>query len=301
VLIHAVCDALLGAAALGDIGRHFPDTDPKYRDADSRTLLRAGRAESARAGYGIANVDATVIAEAPKLAPHIPAMVANLAADLGVGAREVNVKAKTAEKLGALAAAKASPRRRSRCSFRGEAVLSRSGRARSPARGWSAGARRCTSAAAAGARRPTTCTSRSRSSATSRTRASRKWTRRWIGSSRGASCSPSNRPALEEERHRLAGTSAAPPELESLAADLRAGLAPPASPSIPAVRRARHAGSRRARPGGDARRRSDPWPVTASRSSLGAGSGRSALRGAAYPERLTAHFSRPIALFTEKG
>jgi len=102
VLIHALCDALLGAAALGDIGRHFPDTDPKYKNADSRTLLRAVAQKVREAGYDIANVDATVIAEAPKLAPHIPAMVKNLAADLGVGEREVNVKAKTAEKMGAL-------------------------------------------------------------------------------------------------------------------------------------------------------------------------------------------------------
>jgi 2-C-methyl-D-erythritol 2,4-cyclodiphosphate synthase len=101
-LIHALCDALLGAAALGDLGRHFPDTDPKYRGADSRALLRAVAQKVREAGWDIANVDATVIAEAPKLAPHIPAMVANLAADLGIGAREVNVKAKTAEKLGAL-------------------------------------------------------------------------------------------------------------------------------------------------------------------------------------------------------
>jgi 2-C-methyl-D-erythritol 2,4-cyclodiphosphate synthase len=102
VLIHAVCDALLGAAALGDIGRHFPDTDPKYKNADSRALLRAVAKKVREAGFDIANVDATVIAEAPKLAPHIPAMVANVAADLGVPAAQVNVKAKTAEKLGAL-------------------------------------------------------------------------------------------------------------------------------------------------------------------------------------------------------
>jgi len=101
-LIHAVCDALLGAAALGDIGRHFPDTDPKYKNADSRALLRAVAQKVREAGYDIANVDATVIAEAPKLAPHIAKMVANLAADLGVGERSINVKAKTAEKLGAL-------------------------------------------------------------------------------------------------------------------------------------------------------------------------------------------------------
>ena len=102
VLIHAICDALLGAAALGDIGRHFPDGDPKYKDADSRALLRAVAKKVREAGFDIANVDATVIAEAPKLAPHIPAMVKNLAADLGVGERSINVKAKTAEKMGAL-------------------------------------------------------------------------------------------------------------------------------------------------------------------------------------------------------
>ena len=101
-LIHALCDALLGAAALGDIGRHFPDTDPKWKGADSRALLRAVAQKVREAGYDIANVDATVIAEAPKLAPHIPKMVENIAADLGLGPREVNVKAKTAEKLGAL-------------------------------------------------------------------------------------------------------------------------------------------------------------------------------------------------------
>jgi len=101
-LIHALCDALLGAAALGDIGRHFPDSDPKYKNADSRVLLREVARKVREAGYDIANVDATVIAEAPKLAPYIPAMVANLASDLGLGAREVSVKAKTAEKLGAL-------------------------------------------------------------------------------------------------------------------------------------------------------------------------------------------------------
>jgi len=102
VLIHAVCDALLGAAALGDIGAHFPDTDPKYKDADSRVLLREVGKKIRVAGFSIANLDATIVAQAPKMAPHIPAMVANLAADLGLKSAQVNVKAKTAERLGAL-------------------------------------------------------------------------------------------------------------------------------------------------------------------------------------------------------
>jgi 2-C-methyl-D-erythritol 2,4-cyclodiphosphate synthase len=102
VLIHALCDALLGAAALGDIGRHFPDTDPQYKGADSRVLLRRVAAKVRDAGFSIANVDATILAEAPKMAPHIAAMIANLAADLGVPAGCVNVKAKTAERLGAI-------------------------------------------------------------------------------------------------------------------------------------------------------------------------------------------------------
>jgi 2-C-methyl-D-erythritol 2,4-cyclodiphosphate synthase len=102
VLIHAVCDALLGAAALGDIGRHFPDTDSRYKDADSRALLREVGKKIRDAGFSIANLDATILAEAPKMAPHIPAMVVNLAADLGIRPGQVNVKAKTAEKLGAI-------------------------------------------------------------------------------------------------------------------------------------------------------------------------------------------------------
>jgi 2-C-methyl-D-erythritol 2,4-cyclodiphosphate synthase len=102
VLMHAVCDALLGAAALGDIGRHFPDTDPRYKDADSRALLREVATKVRGAGFSIANLDATILAEAPKMAPHIGAMVANLAADLGLPAGRVNVKAKTAEGLGAI-------------------------------------------------------------------------------------------------------------------------------------------------------------------------------------------------------
>jgi 2-C-methyl-D-erythritol 2,4-cyclodiphosphate synthase len=102
VLIHAVCDALLGAAALGDIGRHFPDSDPEHKDADSRAFLREVAGKIRGAGFAIANVDATIHAEEPKMAPHIPAMVANLAADLGIPPRQVNVKAKTAERLGAI-------------------------------------------------------------------------------------------------------------------------------------------------------------------------------------------------------
>ena len=100
VLLHAVCDALIGAAALGDIGRHFPDSDPQYKGIDSRKLLRATSALLARHGWGLVNLDATIIAEAPRMAPHIAGMVANIAADLGVDAGAVNVKAKTTEKLG---------------------------------------------------------------------------------------------------------------------------------------------------------------------------------------------------------
>jgi 2-C-methyl-D-erythritol 2,4-cyclodiphosphate synthase len=100
VLIHAVIDALLGAAALGDIGRHFPDSDARYRGADSRTLLREVAAKLVEARLRVCNVDATVIAQAPRLAPHIDAMVANLAADLGVARERVNVKATTTEMLG---------------------------------------------------------------------------------------------------------------------------------------------------------------------------------------------------------
>ena len=100
VLIHALCDALLGAAALGDIGAHFPDTDPRYKGIDSRKLLREVAALLARHGYRVVNVDTTVIAQAPRMAPHIAAMRANLAADLGVDLGAVSVKAKTTEKLG---------------------------------------------------------------------------------------------------------------------------------------------------------------------------------------------------------
>lgn len=100
VLLHAVADALLGAVALGDIGQHFPDTDPAFAGADSRDLLRqvAGRVRAA--GYQVANVDATVLAQRPKLAPHRDAMRANIAADLGVSIEQVSVKATTTEGLG---------------------------------------------------------------------------------------------------------------------------------------------------------------------------------------------------------
>lgn len=102
VLLHAVTDALIGAAGLGDIGRHFPDTDVRFAGADSRQLLREIVARLAAAGYAIGNVDATVIAQTPKMAPHIPRMAANLAADLGIAIEYVNIKAKTNEKLGYL-------------------------------------------------------------------------------------------------------------------------------------------------------------------------------------------------------
>lgn len=100
VLLHAIIDALLGAAALGDIGQHFPDTDPRYHGADSRMLLRQTVRLLAGRGFSVVNVDATVITEAPRLARHIPAMVANIATDLGIGITAVNVKAKTCERLG---------------------------------------------------------------------------------------------------------------------------------------------------------------------------------------------------------
>ena len=100
VLLHAVCDALLGAAALGDIGTHFSDRDPRWKDADSRHLLRAAVALVAQRGLVVANVDTTIVAEAPRMSPHVPAMVRNIAQDLGVEESCVSVKAKTTEKLG---------------------------------------------------------------------------------------------------------------------------------------------------------------------------------------------------------
>ena len=99
-LSHAITDALLGAAALGDIGRHFPDTDPAFRGADSLQLLAEAARRVRAAGYEPGNVDATIVAQAPKMAPHIPAMVQRLAQAIGVDAACVNVKAKTAERLG---------------------------------------------------------------------------------------------------------------------------------------------------------------------------------------------------------
>jgi 2-C-methyl-D-erythritol 2,4-cyclodiphosphate synthase len=102
VLLHAIIDAMLGAAALGDIGRHFPDTDLQFKGADSRTLLREAARRVAASGYCIGNIDATIIAQRPKMAPHIASMVANIAQDLGLAIGQVNIKAKTNEKLGYL-------------------------------------------------------------------------------------------------------------------------------------------------------------------------------------------------------
>lgn len=100
VLLHAITDALLGAAGLGDIGRHFPDTDAQFRGADSAVLLAEAARRVRAEGWQIGNVDSTVIAQAPKLAPHIPAMCARIAEVLGIDVSQINVKAKTAEKLG---------------------------------------------------------------------------------------------------------------------------------------------------------------------------------------------------------
>lgn len=100
VVLHALTDALLGAAALGDIGKHFPDTDPSFAGADSRVLLRTAYKEIQALGYCVGNLDVTIIAQAPKMRPHIDAMRANIAADLGVAVEVVNVKATTTEKLG---------------------------------------------------------------------------------------------------------------------------------------------------------------------------------------------------------
>lgn len=100
VLLHALCDALLGAAALGDIGRHFPDTDAQYANADSRQLLRHVRTLLTEQGFGISNVDLTLVAQAPKMAPYIPAMCSNIATELDIDVSRVNVKATTTERLG---------------------------------------------------------------------------------------------------------------------------------------------------------------------------------------------------------
>ena len=99
-LLHAITDALFGAAALGDIGRHFPDTAAEFKGADSLVLLTEAARRVRAAGYEIGNVDSTIVAQAPKMAPHIPAMCANIALALGLAVDAVNVKAKTAEKMG---------------------------------------------------------------------------------------------------------------------------------------------------------------------------------------------------------
>ncbi|MDO8846304.1 MAG: 2-C-methyl-D-erythritol 2,4-cyclodiphosphate synthase [Methylicorpusculum sp.] len=100
VVLHALCDALLGAAALGDIGKHFPDTDPEFKGADSRVLLRHVYRIVREKGYTLVNADITIIAQAPKMAPYIPEMCFNIAEDLEVTVDDVNVKATTTEKLG---------------------------------------------------------------------------------------------------------------------------------------------------------------------------------------------------------
>lgn len=100
VLLHAICDACLGAAGLGDIGRHFPDSDAQYRDIDSRKLLRHVRELLTRHAWTVGNIDSTVVAQAPKLAPYIPQMVVYIAADLEISTVNVNVKATTTEHLG---------------------------------------------------------------------------------------------------------------------------------------------------------------------------------------------------------
>ena len=100
VLLHAICDALLGAAGLGDIGRHYPDTDAKYSEVDSRVLLRDVAKRIAGLKYKIVNIDATIMAQAPRMAPHMSRMIDNIAADLGIAPAMVNVKATTTEQLG---------------------------------------------------------------------------------------------------------------------------------------------------------------------------------------------------------
>ena len=102
VLLHAICDALLGAAGLGDIGRHFPDSDPAYKNADSRSLLRDVIGKVKAKGLRPINLDATILAQEPRMAPYVPHMVENIAADLGIPAAAVNVKATTTEHLGFL-------------------------------------------------------------------------------------------------------------------------------------------------------------------------------------------------------
>ena len=100
VLLHAICDAVLGALALGDLGAHFPDTDARWKGADSRVLLRHVAGLAAARGWAVGNLDATLVAQAPKIAPHVAAMVANIAVDLGCAPEAVSVKATTTEHLG---------------------------------------------------------------------------------------------------------------------------------------------------------------------------------------------------------
>jgi len=100
VLIHAICDACLGAAGLGDIGQHFPDTDALYKNIDSRKLLRKVKEAIAEHGWKIANVDSTIVAQSPRIAPHMPQMIQNIATDLDIPQESVNIKATTTEKLG---------------------------------------------------------------------------------------------------------------------------------------------------------------------------------------------------------
>ena len=100
VLLHAICDALLGAAGLGDIGKHYPDTDASYAGANSRALLRDVAQKLREKKLKVLNIDATILAQAPRMAPHMPRMIANIAADLGIEAGAVNIKATTTEQLG---------------------------------------------------------------------------------------------------------------------------------------------------------------------------------------------------------
>jgi 2-C-methyl-D-erythritol 2,4-cyclodiphosphate synthase len=102
VLLHAICDALLGAAGLGDIGRHFPDSDERYKGIDSRSLLKEVKSKLDAMKLKIVNIDATIVAQEPRMAPHMPRMIANIAADLGLAAAAVNLKATTTERLGAI-------------------------------------------------------------------------------------------------------------------------------------------------------------------------------------------------------
>lgn len=100
VLLHAICDACLGAAGLGDIGLHFPETDEQYRGIDSRILLRRVQASVSETGWQVGNIDATIIAQAPRLAPYLPAMLENIAHDLKIPVDQINIKATTTERLG---------------------------------------------------------------------------------------------------------------------------------------------------------------------------------------------------------